>query len=137
MVSVAAAEVGPQSLEEHRKRSWEFFRSIGSPALHVAPMVDQVTSCCIQTERLLTGPPLPLCFFYCRCWCLKTASASCSSQPLQSELAFRMLCRQNGATAAYTPMLHARIFSEDAKYRAEHFTTCAGDRCSPAPHHLT
>lgn len=42
-----------------------------------------------------------------------------------------MLCRQNGATAAYTPMLHARIFSEDAKYRAEHFTTCEGDRCSP------
>jgi hypothetical protein len=55
MVSVAAAEVGPQSLEEHRKRSWEFFRSIGSPALHVAPMVDQVTSCCIEAERRLTA----------------------------------------------------------------------------------
>lgn len=50
-----------------------------------------------------------------------------------------MLCRQNGATAAYTPMLHARIFSEDPKYRAEHFTTCAEDRCageSCRPHHL-
>lgn len=47
---------------------------------------------------------------------------------LQSELAFRMLCRQNGATAAYTPMLHSRIFSENAKYRDEHFTTCAEDR---------
>ena len=47
MVSVVAAEVGPQSLEAHRKRSWEFFRSIGSPALHVAPMVDQVTTCCL------------------------------------------------------------------------------------------
>lgn len=47
---------------------------------------------------------------------------------LQSELAFRMLCREYGATAAYTPMLHGRIFSESAKYRDEFFTTCPGDR---------
>ena len=137
MVSVVAAEVGPQSLEEHRKRSWEFFRGIGSPALHVAPMVDQVTSCCIQAERLSTAAPSAAVLVIVDAGALKMASARRSSQPLQSELAFRMLCRQNGATAAYTPMLHARIFSEDAKYRAEHFTTCAGDRCFPAPHHCT
>lgn len=41
----------------------------------------------------------------------------------QSELPFRMLCRAHGATAAYTPMLHARLFAEVEKYRAEHFTT--------------
>jgi hypothetical protein len=39
---------------------------------------------------------------------------------LQSELPFRMLCRKYGATAAYTPMLHARLFGESAQYR------CAG-----------
>ncbi len=54
---------------------------------------------------------------------------------LQSELPFRMLCRKHGATAAYTPMLHARLFAEVEKYRAEHFTTTStvvdrsGDRC--------
>ena len=26
----------------HAKQAWEFFRSIGSPKYHVAPMVDQV-----------------------------------------------------------------------------------------------
>ncbi|KAG5471411.1 hypothetical protein LSCM1_01497 [Leishmania martiniquensis] len=38
----------------------------------------------------------------------------------QSELPFRMLCRQYGATMAYTPMLHAKSFSEGAAYRS-HF----------------
>ncbi len=41
----------------------------------------------------------------------------------QSELAFRMLCKEHGAEAAYTPMLHARIFNENAAYREEHFTS--------------
>ncbi|CAM8879338.1 unnamed protein product [Rhodiola kirilowii] len=45
-----------------------------------------------------------------------------------SELPFRMLCRKYGAEAAYTPMLHARIFSESEKYRSEEFTTCKEDR---------
>ncbi|KAK6128696.1 hypothetical protein DH2020_037546 [Rehmannia glutinosa] len=40
-----------------------------------------------------------------------------------SELPFRLLCRKYGAQAAYTPMLHARIFSESEKYRSEEFTT--------------
>ncbi|KAL3146164.1 tRNA-dihydrouridine(16/17) synthase [NAD(P)(+)]-like protein [Trebouxia sp. C0010 RCD-2024] len=70
----------------HAQQAWEFWRKIGSPKYHVAPMVDQ------------------------------------------SELAFRQLCLRYGATAAYTPMLHSRLFLEDPKYRAEHFTTCPGDR---------
>ncbi|KAJ6678381.1 TRNA-DIHYDROURIDINE SYNTHASE [Salix viminalis] len=39
-----------------------------------------------------------------------------------------MLCRKFGAEAAYTPMLHSRIFSENEKYRREEFTTCKEDR---------
>ena len=66
--------------------AWEFFRKMGSPKFHVAPMVDQ------------------------------------------SELAYRMLCRKYGATCAYTPMLHGRLFVEGEKYRKEHFTTCPEDR---------
>ncbi|KAK7331032.1 hypothetical protein VNO77_25241 [Canavalia gladiata] len=45
-----------------------------------------------------------------------------------SELPFRMLCRKYGAQAAYTPMLHSRIFTETEKYRKEEFTTCQEDR---------
>ncbi|KAL6993790.1 tRNA-dihydrouridine(16,17) synthase [NAD(P)(+)], partial [Sarracenia purpurea var. burkii] len=41
-----------------------------------------------------------------------------------SELPFRMLCRKYGADAAYTPMLHSRIFTENEKYRSQEFTTC-------------
>eukprot|EP00892_Ulva_mutabilis_P004060 jgi/Ulvmu1/2025/UM120_0021.1 len=46
----------------------------------------------------------------------------------QSELPFRMLCRRYGANAAYTPMMHARLFSESDRYRAEHMSTCTEDR---------
>ncbi|KAK4784461.1 hypothetical protein SAY86_018829 [Trapa natans] len=45
-----------------------------------------------------------------------------------SELPFRMLCRKYGAEAAYTPMLHSRIFTESEKYRNEEFSTCKEDR---------
>uniref|UniRef100_UPI001CB9CBAC tRNA-dihydrouridine(16/17) synthase [NAD(P)(+)]-like n=1 Tax=Erigeron canadensis TaxID=72917 RepID=UPI001CB9CBAC len=45
-----------------------------------------------------------------------------------SELPFRILCRKYGAQAAYTPMLHSRIFSENHKYRSQEFTTCKEDR---------
>ncbi|KAH9602121.1 hypothetical protein KSS87_002249 [Heliosperma pusillum] len=45
-----------------------------------------------------------------------------------SELPFRMLCRKYGAQAAYTPMLHARLFSECDKYRSMEFSTCKEDR---------
>lgn len=41
-----------------------------------------------------------------------------------SELPFRMLCRKYGAEAAYTPMLHSRLFTENQKYRSQEFTTC-------------
>ncbi|CCW65183.1 unnamed protein product [Phytomonas sp. EM1] len=41
----------------------------------------------------------------------------------QSELPFRMLCREYGATLAYTPMLHSKSFQESAVYRRKFFTT--------------
>ena len=34
----------------------------------------------------------------------------------QSELAFRMLCRELGVGLCYTPMLHARLMTEHTSY---------------------
>ena len=45
----------------------------------------------------------------------------CAPMVEQSELSFRQLCRRYGTTLAYTPMFHARLFLEDARYRAEMF----------------
>ena len=45
-----------------------------------------------------------------------------------SELAFRLLCRRHGATAAYTPMMEAARFVEDAAFRAQYLQTHAEDR---------
>lgn len=84
--SSAVQEMTVPAADLHAQQAWEFWRRLGSPRYHVAPMVDQ------------------------------------------SELAFRQLCFRYGATAAYTPMLHSRLFLEDQKYRAEHFTTCPQDR---------
>lgn len=41
----------------------------------------------------------------------------------QSELPFRLLCREYGATLTYTPMLHAKSFEESAQYRQHYLTT--------------
>ncbi|KAF5961348.1 hypothetical protein HYC85_002557 [Camellia sinensis] len=49
-----------------------------------------------------------------------------------SELPFRMLCRKYGAQAAYTPMLHSRIFTENEKYRSQEFTTCKNIQNKPS-----
>eukprot|EP01138_Halocafeteria_seosinensis_P012983 gb/GECG01013261.1/.p1 GENE.gb/GECG01013261.1/~~gb/GECG01013261.1/.p1 ORF type:complete len:505 (+),score=63.13 gb/GECG01013261.1/:1-1515(+) len=46
----------------------------------------------------------------------------------QSELAFRMLCREFGAHVCYTPMIHSRLFVECDTYREEIFATCKEDR---------
>ena len=47
----------------------------------------------------------------------------------QSELPFRMLARAFGADLCYTPMIHARLFSErDEEQRKRMWETCEEDR---------
>ncbi|XP_065874818.1 uncharacterized protein [Euphorbia lathyris] len=45
-----------------------------------------------------------------------------------SELPFRMLCRNYGAQAAYTPMLDSHLFANDHNYRTHEFSTSKEDR---------
>ena len=46
----------------------------------------------------------------------------------QSELPYRMLTRKYGAQLCYTPMFHAKHFSQDPKYRKMNFKACPEDR---------
>jgi tRNA-dihydrouridine synthase 1 len=39
-----------------------------------------------------------------------------------------MMTRSHGVTLAYTPMLHSKNFTDSAKFRGQHFTTCPEDR---------
>jgi len=52
----------------------------------------------------------------------------CAPMVDQSELAFRMLCRRYGTQLAYTPMFHSRLFSTQAQYRKQQWSTCPEDR---------
>jgi len=45
-----------------------------------------------------------------------------------SELAFRMLCRKNGASVCYTPMFLSKAFVTDPEYRERVWDTCKKDR---------
>ncbi|RYG97600.1 hypothetical protein EON65_52600, partial [archaeon] len=45
-----------------------------------------------------------------------------------SELPFRLLCRQYGATLAYTPMMHSERFAVDPEYRNDEFQSTPTDR---------
>ncbi len=46
----------------------------------------------------------------------------------QSELAFRLLCRNHGCQLAYTPMFISKLIVNDKKYRKAMFQTCKKDR---------
>ena len=131
--------VSQDAAKSHAAAAWDFWRRIGSPKFHVAPMVDQVRL--LASLRATFSPGrcviLQLETGFLRrqaawqaCSCSRNACPACDTLAalLQSELAFRMLCRKYGSTAAYTPMLHSRLFLENAKYRDEHFTTCKEDR---------
>ena len=45
-----------------------------------------------------------------------------------SELPFRLLCRAYGADLCFTPMMHAKLFVNDASYRRDNLSTCPQDR---------
>lgn len=96
-----------------------FYESIGSPKYVVAPMVDQSefvrpdergAAAAAAVTRLLTA----------ECW-----------------QAWRMLTRsflpdeERKKMLAYTPMFHARLFSQDAKYRRSHFQAVRPDSDEP------
>eukprot|EP00249_Psilotum_nudum_P019522 c27292_g1_i1 orf=306-1733(+) len=82
-----------------------------------------------SSKRLKTEAPLSRTEKAWKHW-RSLGEPKCIVAPMvdQSELPFRMLCRKYGANGAYTPMLHSRLFAENAKYRSSEFTTCPEDR---------
>ena len=51
----------------------------------------------------------------------------------QSELAWRILSRKYGATLAYTPMFHAKLFATSDKYRNDMWCSLDGDPTTDRP----
>jgi tRNA-dihydrouridine synthase 1 len=83
----------PPATKMNKLGGYEFYRSIGSPRYVVAPMVDQSE----LAWRMLSRAPLP------------PAMAGPSTAPTPAVPYTR---HQGGATLCYTPMIHAKVFSE-------------------------
>ncbi|KAK1250014.1 hypothetical protein MKX08_010017 [Trichoderma sp. CBMAI-0020] len=82
-----------------------FYESIGSPKFVVAPMVDQSEFVCLARLPQMVA------------WRLLTRSFLLPSE--QSKL------------LAYTPMLHARLFTQDEKYRKAHYQAVRAGSSEP------
>ena len=78
---VGMPAVDTQYTVPHAKAAWEFFRSLGSPKYHVAPMVDQVLS----LPSVLASETLPDSTF-----CRYTSVVFCSV--LVSEISAKHIC---------------------------------------------
>lgn len=114
----------PPTTKPKKLHGRAFYESIGSPKYIVAPMVDQseyVSSLPFPS----TSPPRDLLI----------SNPNCSQ-------AWRMLSRsflpesQRRTILAYTPMFHARLFSDSEKYRDSHFqplTTPSDPTETPRP----
>lgn len=64
------------------------------------------------------------------CWRDRLKSPKFILAPMvdHSELPWRMLSREYGCQAAFTPMFHAANFASQKKYRQKNFSTCPEDR---------
>ncbi|KNE59317.1 hypothetical protein AMAG_03618 [Allomyces macrogynus ATCC 38327] len=86
-----------------------------------SPAAAAAATAAVTTTRKLTGYD-----FYRRV--LKSAKHIVAPMVDQSEHTWRLLSARYGSHMAYTPMLHARLFSENAEYRSEFFSTSEEDR---------
>ena len=72
---------------------------------------------------------------------MKLYAYVCAPMVDQSDLPFRMLCRQYGCNLAYTPMIHAKLFQTSEKYRNTFLPmtvplpTLTSQSQSPSSHH--
>lgn len=98
---------------------WAFYDRIGRPQRVLAPMVDQVISSqrsMIEFEFERPGRQRRITDAV-RAW--QHRSKCFSPCTLQSEPAFRMLCRAYGAQLCYTPMINARHYIGSERYQRE------------------
>ncbi|WRT63315.1 uncharacterized protein IL334_000220 [Kwoniella shivajii] len=88
--------VNENNVPVHEKPGgYDFYKSIGSPKYVVAPMVDQSE----LAWRLLSKSPLP-------------PSLAGPSETVTTTTGKKIIRHQGGAHICYTPMIHAKVFSE-------------------------
>lgn len=100
----------PTTPQKAKLGGYDFYRSIGSPRYVVAPMVDQSE----LAWRMLSRSPLP-------------TDIAGPSRIVEGSTGRKFVRHQGGAHLCYTPMIHAKVFSQakasdsqfDIKHREE------------------